>query len=226
MPRDPDNSLPILYSFRRCPYAIRARMVIAYSNVSVELREIELKNKPEELLQISAKATVPVLYINENTVYDESLDIMNWALTVNDPLNINQIDGLLDQRHPLIAENDDRFKEHLDHYKYADRFPRQEPIYYRRQAEEFIGKLEYQLQKGSYLLGREISVVDYAIFPFIRQFSLVDKSWFEQSEYVHVFQWLENFLTSALFQRVMKKYKPWHNTDDTVIFPTKPLYQL
>ena len=211
--------LPILYSFRRCPYAIRARLAIVYSRTPVELREILLKDKPLELLEISPKATVPVLQLNNKTVLDESLDIMYWALTKNaaddlhSPLlpNDNQLD--------LITENDTVFKVHLDHYKYADRFPAYYKIVYRQRGEVFLSQLEQTLTRRKFLGGHQLGLVDYAICPFIRQFSLVDKVWFEQSHYGKLQQWLSDILASDIFSRVMQKYPQWKTGEQGVTFP-------
>ena len=200
------EQLPILYSFRRCPYAIRARLAIKISNVKIELREVKLSDKPKEMLECSAKGTVPVLKLPDGTVIDESRDIMTWALKQHDPqhwlpatLNDTQ------ETNALIDLNDNEFKQHLDHYKYADRFPEQSIEHYRQQAEKFLQQLEEKLTKTDYLLNNTISLVDMAIFPFIRQFAFVDKSWFDQSQYVKCQAWLKTLLDGQLFTDVMKK---------------------
>ncbi|MDX8398418.1 MAG: glutathione S-transferase [Mariprofundaceae bacterium] len=205
---------PILYSFRRCPYAIRARLAIAYSAVPVALREVELKNKPAALLQASPKATVPVLLCNSGNIIDESRDIMLWALKQNDPKHwLNTID------HPLIDENDNHFKTYLDHYKYADRFPDHPQAYYRQQCELFLNKLEKLLANSAFIQGNTLSYADTAIFPFIRQFSLIEPYWFKQASYPYLQTWLEVQLTSTLFANVMQKYSPWQAGNKAVIFP-------
>jgi len=209
----------IIYSFRRCPYAMRARMAIAYSQISVEMREVFLKNKPIELISISPKATVPVLLLENGIVLEESLDIMYWAIAKNDPQNINIHDCTDLKTISLIKENDEDFKKHLDHYKYADRFPEYDQLYYRTQGEIFLKKLENLLTKHNYLNGENLSIVDYAIFPFIRQFAHVDKTWFDHSEYDHLRNWLNRFLNSKLFLLVMKKYPQWKLEDELVTFP-------
>ena len=209
-----NNSHPILYSFRRCPYAIRARMIIAYSHIKVEIREVVLKDKPRQMLAVSPKGTVPVL-LNGEQVLEESLDIMQWALDQHDPENI----ALTGTQHELIDYNDSEFKLHLDHYKYADRFPEHDEIYYRRQGEVFLARLNQLLSEHDYLTGSRLSVVDIAIFPFIRQFAFVNIKWFEQSEYEYVKKWLNHFLASSLFLSVMKKLPQWHDGDDIIWFP-------
>ena len=201
--------LPILYSFRRCPYAIRTRMALKYAGVQVELREILLRDKPLPMLTVSSKGTVPVLVLPDGAVLDESYDVMRWALAHHDPdhwwdsTRASEIDTLIEQ-------NDISFKAHLDHYKYADRHPEYSMEYYRSQAENFLEALESRLIAARFLLGESISFADVAIFPFIRQFASVDKAWFEPAPYPHLQNWLAHFLSSELFLSVMEKYPVWH----------------
>ncbi|MCF6325301.1 MAG: glutathione S-transferase [Gammaproteobacteria bacterium] len=210
---------PVLYSFRRCPYAIRARLALRVSGVQVVLREVELADKPELLYQLSTKATVPVLVIAENDVIDESLGIMRWALQQSDP------DGWLvsdnervAESQRLIAANDTEFKPCLDRYKYSDRFPEQSMEFYRTQAEVFLKELEAKLISSPYLLSERPTLADMAIFPFIRQFANVDKGWFEKSPYPHLQCWLTGLLVLPLFNSVMDKYAQWQPDDPGVIF--------
>jgi len=158
-------SIPILYSFRRCPYAIRARLAIKISGIKVELREILLKDKPKEMLEISPKGTVPVLLLPDDLVIDESREIMMWALTQNDPENWLES---IDKSNSLIDQNDNEFKPHLDHYKYADRFPEYSKENYREQTNAFLKQLDQRLNESRYLISDKISLADMAIFPFIR----------------------------------------------------------
>jgi glutathione S-transferase len=201
-----------LYSFRRCPYAIRARLALAVSSQSVFLREIILKNKPAEMLALSRKGTVPVLQLSDGTVVDESLDIMVWALARRDP--DNWLQGSLTEMLSLIDENDFEFKD-----KYADRFPEYPALYYREHAEDFLMQLENRLSNSPYLFGQQISLADMAILPFIRQFAGVDKDWFEQSAYPFLKVWLANFIDSQLFTSVMKKYPIWLESEQQTTFP-------
>jgi glutathione S-transferase len=202
------QTLPILYSFRRCPYAMRARLAIAYTGVVVELREVELRNKPQAMLLISPKATVPVLQLENGRVLDESLDIMFWALQQNDveqwlkAVNLNHAQA-------LIQRNDEQFKYYLDRYKYADRYPAYSELYYRQQAELFLTDLEGLLTQSVFLCGEHFSLADAAILPFIRQFCAVDPLWFKDSPYPALRRWLNHFLASSLFERVMEKYPYW-----------------
>jgi len=208
------KDLPILYSFRRCPYAMRARLTIAYSGIHVELREVELKNKPAELLQLSAKATVPILQCTDGTVIDESRDIMNWALQQHDPDH-----WLCSANHPLIAENDSSFKKALDCYKYADRFPAFPAQHYREHGEVFLRKVDKLLKKYYFIQNNHLSYVDMALFPFIRQFYFVNTSWFESAPYPHLNAWLQALLSSKLFSNIMAKYPIWQSQSKQVIFP-------
>ena len=195
--------LPILYSYRRCPYAMRARMALKYANINVEIREIALKEKPAEMLIASPKGTVPVLVLQDGQVLEQSLDIMYWALQQRDIDGWLTADKLLTQR--LIAENDGSFKQALDKYKYAIRFPEQSVEFYRAQAEVFLQKLERLLAKSVFLLGDKVSLADIALFPFIRQFSGVDPVWFEAVTYLKLKAWLKQLVDSELFVDIMQK---------------------
>ncbi|MBQ0711660.1 MAG: glutathione S-transferase [Porticoccus sp.] len=210
--------LPILYSFRRCPYAIRARMALAYAGVQVELREILLREKPPQMLAASTKGTVPVLVLPDGSVLEESYDVMRWALNHHDPDHWCEA-ALAAEANALIDQNDHSFKAHLDHYKYADRHPEHPMEYYRTQAEGFLQILEAQLTTARFLLGEKISVADVGIFPFIRQFAFVDKSWFDQAPYPNLQNWLAYFLNSALFLSVMEKYPVWQEGSVIQPFP-------
>ena len=206
---------PILYSFRRCPYAIRARLAIKISAVDVELREIELSDKPEEMLACSPKGTVPVLILPNGTVIDESKDIMEWALNKSDPNNWLTDDVTVQQEvERLIDYNDNEFKKYLDLYKYADRYPEKNMEHYRQQGEVFLEELECDLNKTKFILKDDITFVDVAIFPFIRQFVFVDKNWFDKSKYNKLKKWLEILLETSLFNDVMKKHPLWSKEEN------------
>ncbi|WP_027856480.1 glutathione S-transferase [Marinobacterium jannaschii] len=220
-----DASLPVLYSFRRCPYAMRARLAIAYSGVEVELREVVLRDKPAEMLQISPKGTVPVVLQPDGRVIEESRDIMRWALQQNDPAGwligreVDQLDWLW-QAEGLIQENDFVFKQHLDRYKYADRYPEHSPEYYRDQCEVTLSKLDRLLQQNNgYLATDHLTIADMAIFPFIRQCAHVDREWFYATGYQALQQWLDDHIASELFQSIMQKYPRWHSGDAITRFP-------
>lgn len=203
-----NTTLPVLYSFRRCPFAIRARMALHYAGIEVELREVQLWNKPGAMLAASAKATVPVLVLTNGKVIDESVDIIRWALKHNDPDHWWR-DDLSDTSLTLAEQCDFEFKVHLDHYKYADRFPEKPASFYRQEAETFLQSLEQRLKKHTFLLDRQPRFPDIAIFPFIRQFAMVDKRWFDQAPYPALQDWLQSLLDSVLFSSVMTKHPPW-----------------
>ncbi|MGF1794157.1 glutathione S-transferase [Photobacterium profundum] len=211
---------PILYSFRRCPYAMRARMGLLLAKRSVMLREIILKNKPADMLAASEKGTVPVLILNDGSVIDESLDIMKWALQQNDPENLLSIGNpsIQSDIDALIATCDSEFKGWLDKYKYADRHPDFPEEYYRQQGMHFLNVLEERLSTSNYLMGTAPTLADYAIFPFIRQFAHVDRQWFEQSSYPKIQDWLAKHLESDVFSKVMAKYPLWLDNNESFLF--------
>ena len=194
---------PRLYTYRRCPYAIRSRLALYQAKIDYESIEISLKDKPIDFLALSPKGTVPVLVDNNGKVIEESLEIMIWALNKSDPDNWILNDNNLSQE--LINENDFSFKKNLDRYKYADRFPEYSKEYYRAQCELFINVLNEKLKSKNYLMTEKISLADIAIFPFIRQFSLVDEDWFLNSKYRALKKWLQSFIDSQMFKDVMKK---------------------
>ena len=192
----------LLYSFRRCPYAMRARLALRYSGVAVRIVEVSLKAKPQEMLTLSPKGTVPVLSV-DGQVIDESLAIMQWALAQHDP------DDWLLGGDPavlaLIAENDGGFKHCLNRYKYAERDPEYPMEHYRAEGAVFLHTLEGLLAERAYLLAEHLSLADMALAPFVRQFAHVDRDWFARAPYPRLQQWLDEFLQSPLFIGVMAK---------------------
>ncbi len=213
------SELPILYSFRRCPYAMRARMALAAAGTEVILREVLLKDKPAELLAASPKATVPVLVLSDGQIIEESLDVMQWALEYRDPLNWLKGEALDSD---WISACDGDFKHWLDRYKYAERYPEHTAEDYRQNAEAFIQRLEDQLSSSEWVGGDAANAVDVALFPFIRQFAGVEPSWWQQAPYPKLSQWLENWLTSALFSAIMVKYPRWESGQPGERFPPNP----
>ena len=204
------KSYPVLYSFRRCPYAIRARMALVYSGIEIELREVKLNDLSPSMLALSPKGTVPVLHLVEGKVLEESLDIIDWALAQADPGNwLRSSDG-------LIIENDGSFKLLLDRYKYADRYPEKSQLEHRELALSFLQQLDLQLQNSAYLYDDKLSKVDIAIMPFIRQFAGVEPAWFANCEFSALRRWLQVMLASELFQKVMPKRAVWNPGDETV----------
>ncbi len=204
---------PILYSFRRCPYAMRARMALAIANTPVRLREIALKDKPAEMLAASPKGTTPVL-IDGDEIVGESLAVMAWALAKDDPEG-----WLAHDDDALIAENDGSFKHHLDRYKYSTRYEGADRKQHRDAAMAFIEKLEARLVKSAYLSGDKRTLPDIAIFPFIRQFRIADQAWFDAAPIPKVQAWLKELMAGDLFQSVMKKYLLWKDTGEEFRFP-------
>jgi len=208
------NSLsqpPILYSFRRCPYAMRARMAIDYSDIEYQHREILLKDKPAAMLEASAKGTVPVIVLASGEVIDESRDVMMWALQQRDQQQ--WYFGLSSEQQSDIGQwidsNDNHFKPWLDKYKYSVGYPEHSAEYYRQQAESFLAQLNQALDSQAFILGDNETLADNALFPFVRQFAYVDKAWFDSSEYTNLQRWLEYFLSSDRFVRIMGKYSLW-----------------
>jgi len=210
------TELPVLYSFRRCPYAMRARMSLAAAGIPVRLREVLLKDKPPALFAASAKATVPVLVLGDGTVLEESLEIMEWALEQNDPLHwaVNPITSS-----DWIASCDGDFKYWLDRYKYADRYPEHAAEQYRNSAESFIQRLESTLTTSAWVAGPQPTIADIALFPFVRQFAAVDAAWWQATPYALTRRWLDHWVDSDLFTVVMKKYPRWHANMPEAIFP-------
>ena len=202
--------LPILYSYRRCPYAMRARMALKLANIPVEIREISLRDKPTHMLQASPKGTVPVLILADGKVIEESLAIMEYALKEY-PLqaNIHAASTTSKEMSALVLQNDTSFKQALDAYKYPERYPEFAQADYRAQAELFLQQLERLLQKNTYLFDTTPSFADIAIFPFIRQFAAVDKLWFQAANYPKLQIWLKSLVDSDLFISVMQKQPTW-----------------
>ncbi|PHR91201.1 MAG: glutathione S-transferase [Robiginitomaculum sp.] len=204
--------MPILYSFRRCPYAMRARMALRVSGVDYEHREILLRDKPHEMLDVSTKGTVPVLVLDDDRVLDESFDIMLWALGHNDPQG--WLSPGLDTMLPMIDTITGDFKTHLDRYKYASRYNADTTrgsvdLSHREQACAVLEAYEQRLSKTSYLMGSAPSLADYAIFPFIRQFANVERDWWDTPRFPVLHAWLEGFLDTDIFKHVMQKHPVW-----------------
>lgn len=207
---------PILYSYRRCPYAMRARMALAYAGIDYEIREISLREKPQSMLLISPKGTVPVLRLPDSRVIEQSLEIMLWAMNQNDPKAWwhGQIDEARQKMLRWIEINDGEFKKLLDRYKYPERVSETSPgssqeETFEKALELHLHPMNQALQENAYLLGNQISLADVALFPFIRQFYGVDEERFDQAGLQALKQWLQGFLDSELFQSIMKKYPVW-----------------
>lgn len=206
---------PVLYSFRRCPYAMRARLAIAVSDVQVELREILLRDKAPEFLDVSPSATVPCL-VTENEVIDESQDIMVWALEHNDPQNWLSMPS---EGWDIIDDIEGPFKTALDRYKYSSRYEGADKETERTKARKFLMALNDRLAGQAFLFGGSETIADMATLPFIRQFANTDKQWFDSQDWPHLSAWLEAFLVSDRFQSIMAKYPVWKSNDPITLFP-------
>ena len=199
--------MPILYSYRRCPYAMRARMALQYAGIQVEHREIALRNKPPSMLLVSPKGTVPVLCV-DGLVLEQSLDIMRWALEKSDPDGWGVVD--IDIAQDWIEKNDGPFKTLLDQYKYPNRFPGLDQEKVLGDAIELmLEPIEAALRSSQYLLGSKMTWVDVAIFPFMRQFAMVNPQRFEELPFTLTKKWLNQFTESELFHLVMHQYPTW-----------------
>jgi len=211
------NNLPILYSFRRCPYAMRARMAIHISGQKCQLREVLLRDKPPSMLEYSAKGTVPVLILQDNKVIDESLDVIDWALNLNDPDNWQRSKDT-EKTKELIKINDGEFKYHLDRYKYSKRYDNEDPEFHRKRCLKFIESINNELNNSEYIFDDNISYADIVLLPFIRQYRIADIEWFDSLPYNNLKKWLSSFLDSYLLNSIMKKYDLWKEGDEVTIF--------
>lgn len=217
------SAYPILYSFRRCPYAMRARLALIVSDRVCELREVVLRDKPQEMLAASAKGTVPVLVNLDGQVLDESLDIMLWALNQHDPQGwLTPEQGDLQTMLDLIAQFDQEFKYHLDRYKYAERYPGTNSQTHRAEGAVYLARLNAQLSETQYLFGDRLSLADMAIAPFVRQFAHTDQTWFSQQPWLQLQAWLDGVIESEIYIQAMQKHPKWESNQAGVRFPTVP----
>ena len=220
LPMSRPKRRPVFWSFRRCPYAMRARLAVCSAGIQVELREILLRDKPDAFLQASPKGTVPVVELVDGTVLEESRDVMQWALAQNDP------DGWLEvqRRHPnrtarFLDALDGPFKTHLDRYKYASRFDPGAALKHREAGASILAEFDAKLGSQPSLSGERHGLLDFATLPFVRQFRIADPTWFDAQPWPHLHHWLQAFLESRQFASVMKKYAVWQEGGDGVTFP-------
>ncbi|WP_417684601.1 glutathione S-transferase [Roseibium sp.] len=214
------TELPILYSFRRCPYAMRARLAILSSGVSVELREIVLRDKAPEFLAVSPSKTVPCLVESGTNVIDESFDIMLWALEQRDPEGwLTPEEGTLEDMVALANALDGDFKRHLDRYKYDTRHPDASREGEREAASSILRDIEQRLTRSPWLFGSRASLADYAFLPFLRQFANVDRQWFDGEPWPNLRRRLSDFEASVRFQSIMAKLPKWQSGDTVLVFP-------
>ena len=198
-------SLPILYSFRRCPYAMRARMSIVRESFEVELREVVLRDRPDHMMEISPKGTVPVLLLADGTVIEESLEIMQHVLGWN----------LSEEEAHWVERNDEEFKFHLDRYKYPNRYDDVDEKEQRTLASAYLNDLDARLGEGPAFAAQ----LNDALFPFVRQFANHDRDWFDAQSWANVHAWLAQHLESEEFKRCMKKEKQWFEGTEITVFP-------
>ena len=213
-----NKKIPILFSFRRCPYAMRARIAIKLCDLECEIREINLKSKNKEFLKLSPKGTVPVLVLPDDKIIEESIDIVHWAIKTNDPYNL-KLDNpsKYNEDIKLIRIFDGEFKYHLDRYKYDTRFKDAKREEHKYKARDLLVNLNDRLEEKKWLNGDNVSLSDISILPFIRQYRIADIKWFdEQLELPNINRWLDNFLNSKTLNNVMKKYKIWETTDPKI----------
>jgi len=207
------NTLPVLYSFRRCPYAMRARLALHASGIAIEHREVLLKNKPAHLLALSPKGTVPVLWLPgaaDGRLLEQSLDIMLWALRQRDPLGwLPASDAGMADALALIAHNDGPFKQQLDRYKYPNRSGLESGVADRDEAAIWLRTLDARLRKQPELAGEHFGMADAAVAPFVRQYAHTDPTWFAAQPWPALASWLTKFESSDLFQAIMHKHAPW-----------------
>tara|TARA_B100000287_G_scaffold434989_1_gene501296 strand:+ start:1147 stop:1785 length:639 start_codon:yes stop_codon:yes gene_type:complete len=210
--------LPILYSFRRCPYAMRARMALILASKQCELREILLNNKPSEMLKISSKGTVPVLQL-PNDVIDESLDIISWAMGSRSPNvhNYTETEKLISAE--TIELFDSKFKYHLDRYKYSSRY-NSDSGDHQEECKLILENLEAQINPSPWIFGKQISLLDISILPFIRQYKIANPDWFFAQNFKKIIALLGYFENSDLFSQAMQKFDLWDpNNPNGSIFP-------
>ena len=214
---------PILYSFKRCPYAIRARMALKLADITCEIREVSLSNKPNHMLKISPKGTVPVLILKDKII-DESIDIINWVISKTDIFKENLDQNKLELSDEMICIFDDKFKYHLDRYKYSNRYKDADLEFHRSECKKLLVSLEHLISNNVWFFGDKLNKLDISILPFIRQFKIADIDWFDsQKDIPKVKGVLDNFLESKLFIEIMHNYKVWEEGSDSVYFPAKNL---
>ena len=210
---------PILYSFVRCPYAMRARMALKLTEIKCEIREVRLNNKPKHMIDMSPKGTVPVLVL-ENNIIDESNEIIDWALSFNNVFDGNLDEDQKDLTSRLIELFDSKFKYNLDRYKYATRYENIDTEKHKMECLKILINLEDLISKDEWFLGKSINKLDISILPFIRQFRIADTDWFDkQNQITGIQQILDNFLNSKLYKDIMFKYDVWTENDIPQFFP-------
>tara|TARA_Y100000746_G_scaffold90210_1_gene76541 strand:+ start:150 stop:800 length:651 start_codon:yes stop_codon:yes gene_type:complete len=201
--------MPILYSFKRCPYAMRARLALKLANIQCELREVRLNNKPKHMLEVSPKGTVPILIL-EDKVIDESIEIINWVLDQNNIFKDNISSEQIKITEQIINIFDNKFKYHLDRYKYSNRYENADKKFHQKECLDILIDLEKVISDGNWFFGNELNKLDISILPFLRQFRIADPHWFDSLKQIPKIQkFLYNFLDSNLLNQIMFSYKVW-----------------
>ena len=214
--------MPIFYSFKRCPYAMRARMALYLSKTVVELREVSLRNKPQSMLEISPKGTVPVLLLDDGSVIDESIEIIEWCIKKKKDM----FKDTLKKEQELFVEDtiklfDEKFKFHLDRYKYATRYEDVDEILHRDSCVEILKTMEKKISKNKFFYTNHVNKIDICILPFIRQFRIANPEWFDrQNEFPKVQKWLDSFLKSSILEEIMVSHEVWKEDNPAIFFPT------
>jgi len=214
------DKLPILYTFRRCPYAMRARMGSLKGQTLCTIREVSLRDKPDEMVMVSPKGTVPVLLLSTGQVIEESLEIMLWALAENDKDDWLEPEyGTITEMFSLINKIDYEFKFHLDRYKYSTRYKNEDSFFHRGKALDYLLALNQNLERHLNLFGEKTSLADIAIFPFVRQFANANRDWFDGLDIEPLQSWFLRYLQAEIFLDVMEKYPKWIPGDEDILFP-------
>tara|TARA_B100001057_G_scaffold248505_1_gene248737 strand:- start:24 stop:665 length:642 start_codon:yes stop_codon:yes gene_type:complete len=212
-------SLPILYSFKRCPYAMRVRMALRLANIQCEIREIRLNNKPDSMLDVSPKGTVPVLILDE-TVIDESVDIIDWVIKKRNIFVGNITESQISLTNKIIDIFDDKFKHHLDRYKYSSRYENEDPLFHRNECKKILLEVNGLISDKDYFFSNEFNKIDISILPFLRQFRIADAKWFDEDMNIpRIHRYLHKFLQSKLLEDVMVNIEEWKEGSDIKIFP-------
>tara|TARA_Y100000746_G_scaffold73349_1_gene61427 strand:- start:1508 stop:2149 length:642 start_codon:yes stop_codon:yes gene_type:complete len=212
-------NLPILYSFKRCPYAMRARMAIKLADIKCEIREVKLNNKPEAMLKASPKGTVPVLIL-EDVVIDESMQVIDWAISKKNIFESNLTESDVILTNEIIDKFDNKFKYHLDRYKYATRYENQDPLLHRSECKKILLQVNDLISDKDYFFGKELNKIDISILPFLRQFRIADIKWFDEDMNIPKMQkYVHKFLESKLLEDVMINIEEWKEGSDIKIFP-------
>ena len=212
-------SLPILYSFKRCPYAMRVRMAFRLANIQCEIREIRLNNKPDSMLNASPKGTVPVLILDE-AVIDESVEIIDWVIKKRNIFVGNITESQISLTNKIIGIFDDKFKHHLDRYKYSSRYKNEDPLFHRNECKKILLEINDLISDKDYFFSKEFNKIDILILPFLRQFRIADAKWFDEDMNIpRIHRYLHKFLKSKLLEDVMVNIEEWKEGSDIKIFP-------